>query len=441
MEQRTFGYTPSEYKQFKHYGWRYLLLFSFLYCAHYCTRLNLSNASALMMEDLNWTTADIGILTSTLFWTYGIGHLINGRLGEIVGPVRFVCLGVLLSVIANVFMSFQSSLLVMALIWGLNGYFQSMVWSPGIATLTSWWPGNTRGFATGFANAFSGFGQVAATLMVALAFVIAPNRGWRAAFLIPPLLPVILLVIYGLFTKPSPESIGLKQYVEIDEEKAKAEEEMQALVKEKGPLYPYKYLMSNPKFIVWMVVVFAAGLARYGLLTWIPLYFIERFGVDVEAGLLQSLALPVGMGIGTLIVPWLTDRYCPDNRLRAAILSAILGAASIGIFYMLNPTVGFQLLIIEIMLFIAGFCIYAINGIVWAYSSDIGGRVFSGTSAGILDFAAYMGAAIQSLLFGFMLETGGWNHIFMITAAFCLLIAVLGIISSREDQKHKHSNP
>lgn len=435
MEKQTFGYTPSEYKLFKSYGWRYLLMFSFLYCAHYCTRLNLSNASALMIDQLGWTTADIGILTSTLFWTYGIGHLINGRLGEIVGPVRFVCLGVLLSVAANLLMSTQSSLLMMAVIWGLNGYFQSMVWSPGIATLTAWWPGNTRGFATGFANAFSGFGQVAATLMVALALGAFPGMGWRAAFIIPAALPVVLLVIYRLVTKPSPESIGLKQYVEIDEEKAKAEEEMQQLVKEKGPLFPYKYLLSNPKFLIWMVVVFASGLARYGLVTWIPLYFIERFGVDIEAGLLQSLALPVGMGIGTLIVPWLTDRYCPDNRLRAAVVSAILGAISIGIFYMLDPTVGIELLLIEIMLFIAGFCIYAINGIVWAYSSDIGGRVFSGTSAGILDFAAYMGAAIQSLLFGFMLESGGWNNIFMITAAFCLLIALLGAVSSAQDAK------
>ena len=435
MKQETFGYSPSEYKLFKKHGWIYLLLFSILYCAHYCTRLNLSNASALMMEDLNWSTSDIGILTSTLFWTYGIGHLVNGRLGEIVGPVRFVCLGVILSIAANLFMSTQTSLLAMALIWGLNGYFQSMVWSPGIATLTAWWPGNTRGFATGLANAFSGFGQVFATLMVALAFALFPNMGWRSAFLIPPLLPLVLLVIYVLFTKPSPESIGLKQYVEIDEEKAKAEEEMQALVKEKGPLFPYKYLLSNPKFLVWMVVVFAAGLARYGLVTWIPLYFIERFCIDVEAGLLQSLALPVGMGIGTLIVPWLTDRYCPDNRLRAAISTAIIGAVSIGIFYMLDPTIPAQLLIIEIMLFIAGFCIYAINGIVWAYSSDIGGRVFSGTSAGILDFSAYMGAAIQSLLFGFMLESGGWNNIFLITAAFCLLIAVLGAISSYNDKK------
>jgi MFS family permease len=97
---------------------------------------------------------------------------VNGRLSEIVGPAKFVVASVGLSVAANVFMAFQDSLIVMAVIWGLNGYFQSMAWTPGVAILTRWWPGATRGFATGFANAFSGFGQVAAILSVALGFAV-----------------------------------------------------------------------------------------------------------------------------------------------------------------------------------------------------------------------------------------------------------------------------
>ncbi len=431
MEHQTFGYDAGQYRRFRHYAWRYLLLFSLLYCAHYCTRLNLSSASALMIQELGWGKSDIGILTSTLFWTYGIGHLINGRLGEYYGPMRFITLGVLLSIGANLCFGFQSSLLLMAVIWGLNGYFQSMVWSPAIAALTAWWPGSTRGFATGFANAFSGFGQVAATLMVALSFALLPQMGWRAAFLLPAALPFVLLLVFRLFTKGSPRDIGLREYVELDAQKAAAEDQMQALVKEKGYLYPYQYLLAKPRFLLWMFVTFASGLARYGLVTWIPLYFIERFQVDITEGLLQSLALPVGMGIGTFVVPWLTDRYCPDNRMKAAVVSALCAAVAIVVFFLLDPTVLWQLLLIELLLFAAGFCIYAINGIVWAYSADIGGRVFAGTSAGVLDFAAYMGAAVQAVTYGFLLDRGGWGIVFISIALFCLLIAALGAYSCR----------
>ena len=85
-----FGYTKEEYNRFRNHAWRYLLLFSVLYCFLYCTRLNLSSAGAVMMEGLGWSKADFGILTGALFWAYGIGQFVNGRLSEIVGPAKFV---------------------------------------------------------------------------------------------------------------------------------------------------------------------------------------------------------------------------------------------------------------------------------------------------------------------------------------------------------------
>ena len=430
-DNKTLGYSPGEYKRFKHHAWRYLILFSCLYCTLYCTRLNLGNASAVMMDGLSWTTSDIGILTSTLFWTYGFGQLVNGRLSEIIGPTKFVFFGVLLSVIANVFVSLQSSLWIMAIAWGLNGYFQSMGWTPGLATLTKWWPGNSRGFATGFAHAFSGFGQAAATMAVALAFTVFPDMGWRAAFIVPAAFPLLMLVIYKLFARATPAKIGLEEYQEDDPERAAAEHEMEELKKNYGKLHPYKYCLSDRRFLVWLFIAFATGLARYGLVTWIPLYFIQAFDVDVTAGLLQSLVLPVGMGIGTLVVPWLTDRFCPSNRLPAVVSSALVGAISVLAFFVCTPDTFTGLLITELLLFIAGFCIYAVNGTAWAYATDIGGRVFSGTAAGLLNCAAYMGAAIQSLVYGFLLNSGGWNVVFVTISLFLLSIAILGWLFSR----------
>ena len=333
-----FGYTKEEYSRFRNHAWRYLLLFSMLYCFLYCTRLNLSNAGAVMMEGLGWSKADFGILTGALFWAYGIGQFVNGRLSEIVGPAKFVVASVVLSVAANVFMAFQDSLVVMAVIWGLNGYFQSMGWTPGVAILTRWWPGSTRGFATGFAHAFSGFGQVAAILSVALAFAVFPSLGWRSAFLVSAAFPGVALAAYLVWTRTYPSKIGLKEYVEADPARAKIEEEMRALVAERGKLYPYRYVLSNGQFLVWVVIAFITGLARYGLVTWVPLYFIDKFNVSVTSGLLGAVSLPVGMGVGTFVVPWLTDKWCPNNRLPAVISSALVGAVSIGAFLLLDPT-------------------------------------------------------------------------------------------------------
>lgn len=422
----TFGYTTEEYGRFRRHAWRYLMLFSVLYCFLYCTRLNLSNAGAVMMKSLGWSKADFGVLTGALFWTYGIGQFVNGRLSEIVGPARFVVASVVLSVAANILFSFQSSLVLMAVLWGLNGYFQSMAWTPGVAILTKWWPGPTRGFATGLAHAFSGFGQVAAILSVAFAFWAFPGLGWRSAFLVSAAFPAVALVVYLVWARTSPTQVGLSEYVEDDPVRVKVEEEMRALVAQRGKLYPYRYVLSNRQFMVWVVIAFITGLARYGLVTWVPLYFVDRFDISVTSGLMGALSLPVGMGIGTLVVPWLTDKWCPNNRLPAVIASALVGAAAIGGFLLLDPTVAWQMAVVQGLLFVAGFCIYAINGTAWAYATDIGGRVFSATSSGVLNFSAYMGAAAQSFVYGLLLDKIGWMSVFASLAVLCALMATLG---------------
>ena len=429
------GYTTQEYKKFRRYGVRYLLLFSLLYCFLYCIRLNLSGAGSVMMSQLHWTSAQIGILTGTMFWTYGAAQLLTGRLSELLGTSRFVVLSVLLSAGANILLGFQSSLVIMAILWGLNGLFQAMAWAPGIAALTNWWQGNRRGFATGFAQAFSGFGQAAATLAVALAFVVMPAQGWRAAFWVPAAFPLAALIFFILFTKESPEKIGLPAYRESDPEREKSENELRALLTEKGKMYPFRYLLSDKKFWLWIMIAFLVGLARYGLITWIPMYFTDRFSMDVTGGLLRSLTLPVGMGVGSLVVPWLTDRFCPTNRLPAVIVSALAGAASVAGIIFLDPRIAVQGVLLQVLLFAAGFFIYAINGVAWAYATDIGGRVFSGTSSGILNFSAYMGAAVQSFVYGFLLRSLGWTMVFVSVAVLCGVVALLGVLGA----DHKRS--
>lgn len=419
------GYTPEQYKKFKKNAVIVLLGFSILYCFLYSGRLNLSYTMPAMLEQTGWSEADLGILSAIFFWTYGMGHLFNGRLGEIFGVNRFIVAGVILSAAANVLIGFQASLVVICILWGLNGYFQSMLWSPGMALLSQWWPGDKRGFATGFANAFSGFGQVVAALFVTLSFVIAPSLGWKAGFIFPVVIMVVVAVIYAFVVKQSPKKIGLEEYKEADEAKAEEEENLRKVVAEKGKLYPYAHLLKNWRFDMWLIIIAGSSIARYGLLTWVPTYYVQKFDVDVKAGILGTLLLPLGMAFGTFIVPWLTDKFCPNNRLPAVIICA--GISGVVVFFFMGVSPGF---VAGALLFIAGFFIYAINGLVWAFATDVGGRVFSGTAAGVLDAAAYLGASVQAIFFGFVLSSSGnWTLVFTCVAVVCAVIVVAAIIA------------
>lgn len=418
------GYSPEEYALFRKHAIIVLLGFSILYCALYSGRLNMGLAIPVMIEEMGWTKEELGILTGILFWTYGMGHLFNGRLGEIFGINRFIVAGVILSAAANIFISFQFSLIIIAIAWGFNGYFQSMLWSPGMALIAKWWPGKNRGFATGFCNAFSGFGSVFAWIGVYFAFTVAPGMGWRAAFTIPMIGMLIFVVIYKIIVKQSPAQIGLKEYQE-EEERAAYEEELKRIVEEKGKIYPYIHLLKQWQFIMWCLIVAGSNMARYGLLTWIPTYYVDVMGVDVKQGIIGTVLLPLGMALGTFIVPWATDKYCSTNRLPAVIICAAVSAITVFIFPSLTSMGSAAAL-----LFLAGFFIYAINGVVWAYATDVGGRVFGGTATGILDCAAYLGASVQAVLFGGVLtRTGNWNFVFACITGICIFIIVCALVS------------
>ena len=238
-QKQYFGYTQNQYRAFKTHAWIVLLAFSILYCFLYCGRQNLSFAMPVMITEEGWTTLQLGILSSVQFWTYAFGHLINGRLSEIIGVNKLIIIGMILSALVNIVIGFQTNLFIIIILWGINGFVQSMLWSPGMALIANWWPSNKRGFAIGFANAFSGLGSVVTAFVVSFSFAVLSGFGWRAAFVGPGLIMTLIVLVYPFFAKEKPLSIGLPEYVDSNEEQESNENELKDIIKEKGKLYPY----------------------------------------------------------------------------------------------------------------------------------------------------------------------------------------------------------
>ena len=136
----TYGYTPAEYAKFKQFAWKMLLSFGLTYLFFYNGRQNINLVMTQMAQELGSTTAAMGVVSSALFWCYAFGQLINGRLGAYFGYKKFMMLGVAASAVINIVISFQHSIPVIAVLWGLNGYCQSMVWANGLGVLNKWWP-------------------------------------------------------------------------------------------------------------------------------------------------------------------------------------------------------------------------------------------------------------------------------------------------------------
>ncbi len=73
--------------------------------------------------------------------------------------------------------------------------------------------------------------------------------------------------------------------------------------------------------------------------------------------------------------------------------------------------------------------------VIWAIAGDMGGRALSSTVVGVLDWAVYMGAAIQASVFGFVQEKFGWSAIFVTIGCLYIVLLALTLIARKMKMK------
>ena len=425
-EAESLGYTRSQFKKFKLYAWLMLLSFGITYLFFYNGRQNINLVMTQMATELGTDTAALGIVSSALFWCYAFGQLINGRLGAFFGYKRFMMFGIAASAVINVLISFQHSIPVIALLWGLNGFFQSMVWANGLGVLNKWWPKKNRGFASGLTTAFSGFAQVVTYLTILLCLDWNPDWGWRAAFRYPMIPMVLMLVAFYFFFKEKPEDVGIPAF---QEQEAGRDLTLEKDIAAKGYLYPYKVLFSEPKVLVFCLISAIAGIGRYGLLTWVPTYFVEEMGLSIKDGIFSSILLPLGQACAMFAFPFITDKLLKGKREPMLVIASAVTFCGMVCF----PFIKSQFPA-SAMLFVLGIS-GMVTGVIWAIAGDIGGRAFSSTVVGVFDWAVYMGAAIQAMIFGTVKDTFGWPAIFITIGALYILMLVLTLLARRMKTK------
>ena len=428
-EKFMYGYNSEQFKKFKKYAWLMLLSFGFTYLFFYNGRQNINLVLPLMKEEFKSDLGTLGVVSSALFWCYAFGQLVSGRLGSYFGYKKLMIAGVIASAILNVAISFQSNLVVIAILWGLNGFCQAMVWSNGVGVINKWWPKEKRGFASGLATAFSGVAQAVTYLTVNWCLILNPEWTWRAGFRFPIVPMVLILIAFIFFFKQKPEDVGLPAFEEANKELDASDAAMESELAKRGFFYPYKLLFSEPKVLLFCLISAIAGIGRYGLLTWIPTYFTEEMGLTLKNNMFTYIVLPLGQACAMFVFPFITDKVFKGKREPMLILASIVAFAGMICFPMFKTQVP-----ATVMLFVVG-VFSMVTGGIWASAGDMGGRALSSTVVGVVDWAVYMGAAIQASVFGFVQEKFGWAAIFVTIGCLYIILLVLTLLARKMKMK------
>lgn len=398
---------------FRRYQWRVLGAAMFCYLFYYTGRQTFGFAIPGIREEFGVGNTEVGIISGALLWAYAGGQFINGNLADKFGGRRTMTIGAVLSCALNWLLSFSAGIRMVGVSWGLNGYVQALGWPSGSHVISNWWHSRERGKAFGFYTFAAGMASVLAYVTSVL-IVDTWGLGWRWIFRLPVLLMLVGGIAFFLIARNRPEDVGYESpHIDTDNQVNRQED---------TSVDRYKAVLRRPALWVAGLSIGLLNAARYGLLVWVPVYFLAT-----ETPLWISVTLPVGMAIGALSNGILSDKFFGSNRSRAIFTFLALATLAAVAMYLV-PRETYILPVVA--LFATGFLVYGPQSSFWALCPDMVGAARAGTAVGVLDFFAYVIAGIGEPVIGYVLDaTGNVSLVFAIVAMCCGLgaIASLGI--------------
>ncbi|RTE55155.1 MFS transporter [Arenibacter aquaticus] len=399
-------------QDFRKYQWRTLLAVMFCYLFFYTGRQNFGWAIQGISLEFNVAKQYIGWAGAAMLWAYGIGQFFNGNLADKFGSRRMIVLGAMLSVLMNWATSYATTYWMVVVFWALNGFGQSLGWAPGSRLLANWWGARERGKAFGFYVFAAGCSSI---LIYLLSIILLDVYGldWRWLFRLPVLLLFLGCTIFYFVVRDKPEDMGFTPI----------KEDSKIMVPKDGEtsLERYKNVLKNKRFILACISMGFQNMARYGLLVWVPLYYLGT-ELNGAANLYIALALPGGMALGAIFFGQLSDRVFNSNRSKPIAISMLMAGFVVLLIYLVPQR---NLIEGSLLMFAAGFLVYGPRSCFWPLSPDLLGVERSGTGAGVMNAFASTFAGAGEPFIGYMVDvTKEQNIVFVIAAVMCVFSAV-----------------
>lgn len=402
--------------------WRVVIMASVFYSFYYLGRLNWGIAMPWIIKDLGISKTTAGLGATLLLWSYAAGTLVSGRLGEIFGQRRLCLVGGVGTTILNIIVALQTSITAIFIPWTLNGFIQGQTYAPINGMISNWYPKSSRGLATGIFATSMGFSTIVVWAITGWAVA---AYGWRWAFIWP--LVVFTLpstIIFYFVSRNKPEDAGFPPYEVV----VPVPIESSSKGETKG-LDAYVTLLTNWRFMFMSIASFSAYVARYGLLTWMPLYYASTAGINMKSVPLMTFGLPIGMAFGPVIGGWVSDHIFKGKRWQVIVICALLAVVALMVIGLVPvKTMGLKWGVV--MQLISGLLVLGIAGSLFTAACDVGGRECAGTAVGTMNFFNYLGAGFQGFIIGVILDTSGsWTAVWLMCAALMGLTAVLTFLA------------
>ena len=406
------------------------------YASFYMCRYNFRFATPGMVEEFHFDYAKITLILAWWSVAYGVGQLVNGLFCDRIGGRASMVIGAVATILVNLvygFASFAGTFSTFALIWLINGYFQSFG-SPGMIKINAaWFNRSERGTFSGIFGFMIQLGQVGINNLAPLilagfaigAWTLPPNQ-WRWLFRIPPLITAFMALLVAFIPRETPEAAGYPGCVKDDSDTSAGDQaSVRVSIKE-----CFVTIFRHPLVWFYAAAYACTGAVRHSSDQLSVLYFTQYLHLDLSAkpaAVIWTMNIvPLVAVAGSLISGIVSDKLFGGHRSPVAmglyfLLSLVLGLAAVVMWTGLVGPSRAGVFVGCLFLILVSFSVNATHSIIGAAAPmDIGGRRMAGFASGVIDSFQYFGAAVALPLTGYLLDRFGWGAWYPVMVMFGL---------------------
>ena len=374
------------------------LIFFLCYLAYTCiyvARLNLSMASPAMREAGILSAAELGFIGSAFSVVYSCGRLFNGILGDRMAPKLLIVTGLVLTAAANLLIGLLPPYLLILVLWCVNAFGQSMLWSAMLRTMTDVYGKTQADKKVPVLVSSVSAGNILGILFSAQ---LVSWFGIRAAFLVPGVMTAVMgaLIAYVIPITGNTSNAA-------------------------GKPFPFRALFGNKKIRTVLLPAMFHGAMKDTISLFMAVYFLDTFGVDLASSSWYVLLIPTVGLVGRLVYP-----SCYQLLGRREHLLSLLGFIACTIFGVILCTPIQSPLLAALCLSMIYALVSMINtSILSMFPLRFAKQDLVASVSGIMDFATYLGASIASAIYGLIIESsGGYGYMF----SSWIVLSVLSIL-------------
>ena len=373
------------------------------YSLYYVCRMSLSVVKQPLIDEGVLSAGQLGVIGSALLFVYAVGKFLNGFVADYCNIRRFMFTGLAISAAVNLLMGILGIIngsvaipvgaifFIFAVLWGINGWMQSMGSAPGVISLSRWFPQSKRGT---FYSIFSASPYLGEFISFILTGLIVGAVGWQWGFVVAAVAGAAGAILILLTVSDTPESKGLPSIQQLSGEPTKQVDKMPTRELQ-------RMIFRHPG--IWVIALSSAFIyiTKYAIAGWGVLFLQKERAFTLEEAS-QIIAFSAMLGVlGTVLAGWLSDKVFNSDRIKPAILSGAVAFISLALFLFAGG--GYLMNIIYVSVFgLAMGVLYCI--VAGLMAVDIVPRKATGAALGIVGISSYVAAGLQDITSGYLIE-------------------------------------